>query len=61
MQGNENKNTNKNEKSKQTYRLSCLIRLLFHFIQYCLVTIKIADMWFISLLTLWFGLVISLL
>ena len=46
MQGNENKNTNTNEKSKQTYRLSCLIRLLFHVIRCCLVTIKICGyMW----------------
>jgi hypothetical protein len=31
-------------------------RLLFQFIRCCLVIIKIADMWFISLLTVWFGL-----
>jgi len=31
-------------------------RLLFQFIRCCLIIIKIADMWFISLLTVWFGL-----
>jgi len=52
MQNNENKNTNVNEKSKQTYRLSCLISTSISFlIRCCLVIIKIADMWFISLLT----------
>jgi len=57
MQGNENNDTNMSMKRANKHnRLSCLISTSISFHSMCLVIIKIADMWFISLLTVWFGL-----
>ena len=59
MQGNEKKTWKHEYKRKEQTNITDRVvwfRLLFQFIRCCLVIIKIADMWFISLLTVWFGL-----